>query len=108
MNLNLKKFNMASIPDDSVVVCVGKRNTGKSVLLKDLLSYKTDMPVGTVISPTEVANSFYGKMVPPLFIHGEYSDEIVQKILMRQMKVIQKIKAHEQRVGKTNIDLELF
>ena len=109
MNLSLKKFDMASIKDDSVVVLVGKRNTGKSVLVKDLLSYKTDMPVGTVISPTEMANCFYGSMIPPLFIHGEYSDEIVQKILLRQMKVINKIKSDEQRGGgKSRIDPRAF
>ena len=34
MNLQLKKFNMSSIKDDSVVVLIGKRNTGKSYLNK--------------------------------------------------------------------------
>ena len=37
MNLKLKKFDMASIKDDKVVVFIGKRETGKSFLVKDLL-----------------------------------------------------------------------
>ena len=39
MNLKLKKFEMSSIDDDSVVIFIGKRNTGKSFLVKDLLWY---------------------------------------------------------------------
>ena len=35
MNIALKKFNMNQISDDSVVVLIGKRRTGKSILVKD-------------------------------------------------------------------------
>ena len=99
MNLNLKRFNMNMVQDDAVVALVAARNSGKSVLIKDLMYHKQHMPVGTVISPTEVANSFLVIFIPPLFIHSEYSDEIVQKILMRQQKVIQQIKKQEQKGG---------
>ena len=36
-NLQLKKFDLTSIADDKVVVLIGKRETGKSFLVKDLL-----------------------------------------------------------------------
>ena len=90
MNLSLKKFDMRWIKDDSVVVMVGKRNTGKSFLCKDLLYYKQDIPVGTVISATEVANSFYSTMVPSLFIHESYQEPIISKAMDRQKRVIEK------------------
>ncbi|AII17172.1 putative A32 virion packaging ATPase [Aureococcus anophagefferens virus] len=92
MKLQLKKFDMGSIAPDSVVVMIGKRNTGKSFLTKDLLSFHTQIPVGTVVSATEAANSFYSEMVPPVFIHNEYSEDIVQKVLIRQEKLIKKQK----------------
>ena len=69
MNLELKKFNMADIKDDKVVVLIGKRDTGKSFLCKDILYHHKDVPVGTVISGTEGANQFYSFLLPPLFIH---------------------------------------
>ena len=90
MNLSLKKFDMRWIKDDSVVVMIGKRNTGKSFLCKDLLYYKQDIPVGTVISATEVANSFYSAMVPSLFIHESYQEPIISKAMDRQKRVIEK------------------
>lgn len=108
MTLQLKKFNMASIPDDSVVVMIGKRNTGKSFLIKDFLYYKQDIPVGTVISGTEDSNGFYSTLVPPLFIHNEYNDAIVERVLLRQQKVISKMKEETANVGYTNIDPRAF
>ena len=49
-NLQLKKFDMKQIADDKVVVLIGKRETGKSFLVRDLLYYHQDIPIGTVIS----------------------------------------------------------
>ena len=56
MNLDLKRFDMKSIsfkPNESkgpVVVLIGRRDTGKSFLVRDLLFYHQDIPIGTVIS----------------------------------------------------------
>jgi hypothetical protein len=36
-SLRLTKFDMSRIADDSTVLFIGKRNTGKSYLIKDLL-----------------------------------------------------------------------
>ena len=55
MNLELKRFDMKTIsfkPDESkgpVVVLIGRRDTGKSFLVKDLLYYQQSIPIGTVI-----------------------------------------------------------
>ena len=60
MTLQLKKFDMKSIsfkPDENkgpVVVLIGRRDTGKSFLVRDLLFYHQDIPIGTVISGTDV------------------------------------------------------
>ena len=60
--LRLRRFDINSISSDKVVVFIGKRETGKSFLVKDLLYYHKDVPIGTVISGTEAANTFYGAM----------------------------------------------
>ena len=98
MNLELKKFNMKNIKfnlDDSngpVIVLIGRRDTGKSFLVKDMLYHHQDIPIGTVISGTEAGNGFYGKLVPKLFIHDEYNTAIIENILKRQKIVIKQIK----------------
>ena len=73
MTLELKKFDMTSIPDGKVIVFIGKRETGKSFLVRDLLYYHQDIPVGCVISGTEGSNSFYSKIMPSIFIHNQFT-----------------------------------
>jgi hypothetical protein len=91
MEIQLKKFNMEDIKHDKVVVLIGKRDTGKSFLCKDILYHHQNIPVGQVISGTEGANQFYSKIVPKLFIHGEFDTQIVQNMIKRQKILIDKI-----------------
>ena len=102
MEIQLKKFNMADITDDKVVVLVGKRDSGKSFLCKDILYHHTSIPAGQVISGTEAANEFYSKMVPKMFIYEEYEPGIVQRLLKRQRMMLDKHKEN------SNIDPRAF
>ena len=114
MNLELSKFDMKKIsfkPNESmgpVVVLIGRRDTGKSFLVKDLLYYHQDIPIGTVISGTEEGNGFYGKLVPKLFIHNEYNSAIIENILKRQKQVLKQIKKEIETYKKSNIDPRTF
>ena len=103
-NLELKKFDISSIPDDKVIVFIGKRETGKSFLVKDLLYYNRDIPVGTVISGTEGANSFYSSMMPGLFIHNEFRDDIISNYLKRQKKAVKQYNEQKDVNGNSNVD----
>ena len=108
MNLELKKFNIHDIKRDKVCVFIGKRETGKSFLVKDLLYHHQKIPIGTVISGTECANKFYGYMVPSLFIHDQYTPEIVANALKRQKIVIKKMQKEVSQYGGTNINPDAF
>jgi hypothetical protein len=108
MNLELKKFDITSISSDKVCVFIGKRETGKSFLVKDLLYYHKHVPIGTVISGTEGANKFYSKMVPSLFIHDEYSPAVISNALKRQKLVVKKMTKEKETYGKTNINPNAF
>ena len=108
MDLNITKFDMSSMKDDKVIVLIGKRETGKSFLVKDLLYYQKDIPIGTVISATESANCFYGNIIPPIFIHDEYTSDIIENVLKRQQIVIKKMKKEFSQKGHSNIDPRAF
>jgi Cdc6-like AAA superfamily ATPase len=81
--------------DNTIIVLVGKRGTGKSVLVKDILYHNRDIPVATVISPTEEANQYFSDFIPPLFIHYEYSPELVKSAMDRQKKIVKKLNKGE-------------
>jgi len=114
MNLELKRFDMKSItfkPNESkgpVIVLIGRRDTGKSFLVRDLLYYHQDIPIGTVISGTEEGNGFYGKMVPKLFIHNEYNTAIIENILKRQKGVLKQVKKEIETFRRSTIDPRTF
>ncbi len=108
VNVGMKKFDMKKIPQDAVCIFIGRRRTGKSTLVRDLLYHHQDMPLGTVISGTEESNSFYGKMIPPLFIHGEYSPVILANFCKRQKMMMAKIQQDEAAGRRTNIDPRSF
>ena len=91
-----------------VIVLIGRRDTGKSYLVKDLLYYHQDIPAGTVISGTEAGNGFYGSIVPKAFIHEEYNTSIIDNILRRQRKALKDIKEDIKKYNKTNRDPRAF
>jgi archaellum biogenesis ATPase FlaH len=90
LNFQIKKFNVDMLKDrceiDSrkspMIVIIGKKDTGKSFLVRDIL-YNTQhaFPIGTVISGTEVANEFFQHMVPSKLIHDKYQPSIVTNVI---------------------------
>lgn len=106
MSIQLKKFNMNWInflPNENkgpVIVLIGRRDTGKSFLVKDLLYHHQDIPIGTVISGTEAGNHFYENMIPPRFIHEEYDSSIIFRLLQRQKQVLAQMEDEKKRTGR--------
>lgn len=88
MNIQLRKFNPASMKDDKVCVLIGKRNTGKSTLVTDILYHKKHLPAGIVMSATEEGNHHYQQYVPDLFIYGDYDREAIERVLERQRQIL--------------------
>ena len=118
MNFEIKKFNIETIRDrceiDSrkspMIVVIGKKDTGKSFLVKDILFHTQNaFPVGTVLSGTEVANEFFQHMVPSKLIHDKYKPDIVMNTIKRQLAV----KTHRNQDkhrngGSSNVDPRAF
>ncbi len=114
MTLELKKFDMRTItfkPDENkgpVIVMIGRRDTGKSYLVRDLLFHHQDIPIGTVISGTEAGNGFYSAHVPKLFIHEEYNTVLIENVLRRQRVALKQMKHEIATYGKSMIDPRTF
>jgi hypothetical protein len=118
MEFSLRPFDINMIKErcniDSkkspMIVVIGKKDTGKSFLVRDILyNVQHDFPVGTVISATEIANEFFQNMVPSKLIHDKYRPEIVQNVIKRQ--ALMKSKRNEdkkQRGGNSTIDPRAF
>ena len=89
--LNIRKFDPSVIPPDAVVLLVGKRGTGKSTLLKDLMYHVKDkLDFGIAMSPTEECTSDLGSYVPQTCIYNEFMGDKVDALLEEQRKTIKK------------------
>lgn len=114
MSLDLRKFDMRSIvfdPNENkgpVIVLIGRRDTGKSYLVRNLLYHHQDIPVGMVISGTEAGNGFYSEHVPKLFIHHEYNTILIEKILRRQKVVLKQVAKEKEEYRRAMTDPRTF
>ena len=91
-----------------VIVMIGRRDTGKSFLIQDMLYFHQDIPIGTVISGTEAGNGFYAAHVPKLFIHDEYSSVLIENVLRRQKTALKQVNDEIKQYGRSRIDPRTF
>lgn len=108
VKFELRRFDISSIKDDSTIVLVGKRRTGKSFLTRDIMYYHTDIPLGCVISQTERYNGFYSDFVPNVLIHPKPDKETISNIHKRQDIIARKYEKEKKLYGGTRIDPRLF
>lgn len=73
--------------DSRVCMFIAKRNSGKSVLVKDILWHLRHLPVGMVCSGTEDGNGYYSKFVPASFVYSGFDKEAVERLIKRQRKL---------------------
>lgn len=108
MRLTLKKFDISKVAATSVVVMIGQRNTGKSFIVRDLMYSHQDLPVGMCISGTEGSNEFYSTICPSVFIHEEYTPELLEKYVKRQQLITKKMRKEMKMYGSSKIDPRAF
>lgn len=98
MNLSIRKFNPKVMEErrknpsagPPTCVIIGKRGTGKTHLVTDLLYYTRKIPMGVVMSGTEESAIHYAKYIPDLFIYDDFQPEVISQIITQQRKEIKK------------------
>jgi hypothetical protein len=86
--LSLKKFKIKSLSPDAVILCFGRRRSGKSYLTRDIMYNHKEIPLGMIFSATEEANPFFGDFVPDTFIHGEYKPDLIKNLMIKQSQKV--------------------
>lgn len=108
---NLSKLNPLEMGKSPIIEIIGRRQVGKSVLIKDLLYYYRDIPIGTVVENSGIIdnnNQIYNKLMPTTFIHNGYNPKILNLIIERQITTINDKKKDIIKNGTSNIDLRYF
>lgn len=91
------------------IAMIAKSGSGKSWVIREILYYlsQTKIPAGTVIAPTDKMTKFFDEIVPPSFIHHEYNENIIPRILHRQKVIIEK-NTNRKKDGKRLLDPRAF
>ena len=87
MEIRLKRFQPSKMQTNRICVMVGKKGTGKSTLVQDIMWFQQHIPVGAIMSATEEANEAYSKMAPPLFIYKNFDADALLRLINRQKKM---------------------
>ncbi|AGE56423.1 hypothetical protein PBCVNEJV1_765L [Paramecium bursaria Chlorella virus NE-JV-1] len=91
MSISIREFNPATISNGAIVGVVGRRGSGKSVIIKDLLYYKRNvLPIGLIFSGTEAGNGYFSQFVPEIFVFEDFNADALQKLVDRQKRAAKK------------------
>jgi hypothetical protein len=102
MSISIREFNPLTIKDGSICGVVGRRGSGKSVIIKDLLYYKRNsLPCGLVMSGTEAGNGYFSSFVPEIFVFEDFNGSALEKLVERQKKA-----AKKKNLGKVFVVLD--
>lgn len=92
MRLTLPKFKPEEIKPFRTILIIGKRGTGKSVLLEDILYHlRSHVDFGIFCTPTMDSKEMFTKHVPHSWVH-EFKPELVESLsrTQRSMAVVKK------------------
>jgi hypothetical protein len=91
MSISIREFNPNTISNGAIVGVVGRRGSGKSVIIKDLLYYKRHaLPCGLVMSGTEAGNGYFSQFIPEIFVFDDFNGPALEKLVERQKKASKK------------------
>lgn len=99
-DLSINEFTLDMFVAHPAIVMIAKRGSGKSWVVRAIMNFFRDIPVGLVISKTDKMNRFYADFFPDTYIHYDYKSEIIENVMERQLEMIDKKHDREAR-GKT-------
>lgn len=80
-----RKWEFSVLKPDYTVVLFGRRGTGKSFLLRNILyAMRHIFAFGIVFSRTEVANGFFSDFIPESFIYDDVYPEAIERLMKMQ------------------------
>ena len=91
--LKIKRFDPRQLKKDRIILFIGKRGTGKSTLLRDIMFHMrgfVDVPLA--ITPTEDSADMFEECMPASCVHREFQEATVDRIIDHQRKAAKKKK----------------
>ena len=92
MKLRVKKFYPEAIKVHRITFIIGKRGTGKTIMLRDLLSHHPPVDFCIGMTPTEETVEVFREFIPETCIFHEFNQTKLEQMLAVQRELIRKKK----------------
>ena len=86
--IRVKKFIPSSIKESRIIFILGKRHTGKSVLMRDLLYHMPTPDYVLAMAPTEDTLRMFREFVPESCIFDHFSQEKLDRTVSLQRELV--------------------
>lgn len=90
MSIRVKKFNPKTIKPHRIIFIVGKRHTGKTVLMQDILSQMPNPDYVMGMTPTDDTIALFKEFMPESCIFTQFSQEKLERMLSVQRELIRR------------------
>ena len=87
-SMRIQKFDPRSIKESRIIFLLGKRHTGKSVLMKDLLYHMPRPDYVLAMAPTEDTLNMYREFLPESCIFDHFSQDKLERTVAIQREMV--------------------
>jgi len=89
--MQLRFLDVATgLPDSGIVVCIGRRKSGKTVNILDILYHKRmSFSHGIVFCGSKATCREYQQHIPSVFIHDEFNPKLLESIVNKQERDVE-------------------
>ena len=85
MRLKVKKFDPSNLKKHRIILCIGRRGSGKSTLCEDLLYHiSQNVDFGLFMTPTEESAASFRRCAPESWIYDEFNQQKLEEMLSLQ------------------------
>ena len=89
MKIRIRRFDPTKLTQYATVMCIGKRGTGKTTLIRDIMQkMENRVDFGIAMCGTEETAADMGRFIPPSCIYNEFSAEALDGLLRHQKKCV--------------------
>ena len=86
--IRVRKFDPSTIKESRIIFIIGKRHTGKSVLMKDLLYHMPRPDYVLAMAPTEDTLKMFRTFLPQCCIFDHFSQEKLERTVTLQRELV--------------------
>jgi hypothetical protein len=86
--IRIRRFDPTTVKSNRITFLIGKRHTGKSVLMKDLLSYMPKPDFVLAMAPTDDTLKMFREFLPNGCIYDHFSQDKLERTMSLQRELI--------------------